>query len=582
MKRLPRWAVILLSVLILVVLVALAAPYFLDANQYRGLIISAIEKETGRKATIGNIRARFLPTVGVTVENFTLSNPPGFAEGNVVSVESIRAGVGLGALLRRELQVNSVEFVRPKITLLTDERGSTNYDFTTPPKSAEKPGAKESGSAFSVATIPEISLTDVEFILGTVRGRDSRITPTVQVSHVSATVGNVSFDEKLLKQWRADADLSGIQVILEGFAGASTITSGKLELRDGALNVTDLEGELGKAAKAKGTLRVADVTKALVEFDVSTPLLDVDKLFPPGPAAASSSPPFKGKSELIAQGKLAAERIRYSGYEASNARATMKVYTDRIELSPASLAAYGGTVSGSARLDFRSAPSRMSVNLAAKNIDVDKMITAVSGKPAKVTGTGELNLRASGPTGKNLFDALTGDGDFAVRNGRVVGFNLGALQTLGKLQQILTFGQSGGNMADTSFSLLNGDLKIGGGRVASNQIHLDSSLGTADMKGSFGFDQTLNYDGRAVLSGGSSSGGSGNNPIQAIGGILGTVTKQPISHMSVPFSVRGTFEDPKIAPGKGIPMVSTSGQKEQTQDQQQPKKKSILDIFRKP
>jgi AsmA protein len=373
-------------------------------------------------------------------------------------------------------------------------------------------------------------------------------------------------------------------VVLEGFAGATKFTSGKLELRDGALNVTDLEAELGNAAKAKGTLRVADVTKALVEFDLSTPLLDVDKLFPPGPASSSStSPPFKGKSELIAQGKLAAERIRYSGYEASNARATMKVFTDRIELSPASLAAYGGSVSGSARLDMRSAPSRMSASIAAKNIDVAKMIAAVSGKPAKVTGTGELNLRASGPTGKNLLDALSGDGDFAVRNGRVVGFNLGALQALGKLQQIISFGQSGGSTADTSFSLLNGDLKIGGGRVASNQIHLDSSLGTADMKGSFGFDQTLNYDGRAVLSGGGSSGGSGNNPIQAIGGILGTVTKQPISHMSVPFSVRGTFEDPKIAPGKGIPMVSTSGQKEQTQEQQQQqKKKSILDIFRKP
>jgi hypothetical protein len=165
-----------------------------------------------------------------------------------------------------------------------------------------------------------------------------------------------------------------------------------------------------------------------------------------------------------------------------------------------------------------------------------------------------------------------------VRNGKVVGFNLGALNALGRVQQIISFGQAGGSVADTSFSLLGGDLRIAGGRVSSNQIHLDSSLGTADMKGSFGFDQTLNYDGRAVLSGGGSGGGS-NNPVSVLGGILGTVTKQPISHMSVPFSVRGTFEDPKIMPGKGIPMVST-GQSSETQEQQ--KKKSIFDIFKKP
>jgi uncharacterized protein involved in outer membrane biogenesis len=514
----------------------------------------------------------------VTVENFALGNPPGFAEGNLVTVESIRAGLSLRALLSKEIQIHSVEFVRPKISLLTDERGRTNYDFDPPKKPAGKSEAAES-SAFTLATIPEITLTEVEFLLGSVRSRDGKVTPTVQASNITATVGNVAFDEKLIKQWTADASLSGIKLTLEGLAGPAEITSGKLELRDGALTVSDLEAELGKAGEAKGSLRVADVTKAVAVFELSTPLLDVDKLFPATPSAASPSPPYTGKSELVAQGKISANRIRYSGYEATNARADVKVYTDRIEVSPASLAAYGGTVNGSAQLNMRTSPSRMSASVQVKNVDVAQMITAVSGKPSKVTGTGELNLKAGGPLGKNVLDTLTGDGDFAVRNGKVVGFNLGALNALGKVQQIISFGQAGGSVADTSFSLLGGDLRIAGGRVSSNQIHLDSSLGTADMKGSFGFDQTLNYDGRAVLSGGGGSGGGSNNPVAVLGGILGTVTKQPISHMSVPFSVRGTFEDPKIMPGKGIPMVST-GQSSETQEQQ--KKKSIFDIFKKP
>jgi len=85
---------------------------------------------------------------------------------------------------------------------------------------------------------------------------------------------------------------------------------------------------------------------------------------------------------------------------------------------------------------------------------------------------------------------------------------------------------------------------------------------------------------------GGQTGTGGDNPIGAITGILGQVTKQTVGRVSIPFAVRGTLDSPKIQPGRGIPSFSTGAQPSGTQTQADPqepaKKKSILDLFRKP
>jgi hypothetical protein len=84
---------------------------------------------------------------------------------------------------------------------------------------------------------------------------------------------------------------------------------------------------------------------------------------------------------------------------------------------------------------------------------------------------------------------------------------------------------------------------------------------------------------------GGQTGTGGDNPIGAITGILGQVTKQTVGRVSIPFAVRGTLENPRIQPGRGIPTFSTasqSGTQTETQSQEPAKKKGILDLFRKP
>jgi len=271
-KGFPRWARILLVLLALILLVILIVPYCRDVDRYRPKIVKAVQEQTGRSVTIGKIRAKLFPPVGFEIENFALANPPGFAEGNLLTVDSIRGGLAWGPLFSGEIQLNSVELVHPTLVLLEDDRGQTNYDL-----SAKKKPAASATSGFRLADIPGIRLSDVDVTLARVMGRKRTLLPLLHVSNLSVDLGDIALDVARLKQWTADADLAGVRGELSGIRGQVEFRSGEFQLRRGAIE-SKFDSDIGKLARVKGTIHVADIEKAVVEFDLSTPLVDLDQV----------------------------------------------------------------------------------------------------------------------------------------------------------------------------------------------------------------------------------------------------------------------------------------------------------------
>lgn len=577
-KRLPRWLWILGSVLIVLILLALVVPYFLDVDRYRPTIAAQIQEATGRKATLGKLHARLLPTVGFTIDQFALGNPPNFADGNLLTAESIRGSLALGPLLRREFQLTSVEIVHPHLYLLEDDRGKVNYDLETP----AKPGQKKAASDVTV-TIDSIEVSGAELTLARVTGGRKKIVPVVHARNVDVTLEDVALDAKKLKQWKADADLDGVVLELPGIKPPLEFRSGSLALRNGGIE-SKFAATLGDITKADGSLKVKDVENAVVVFDLKTALLDLDQ-FTKASTKSDTAPatPARGKSGLVAQGRIAAERIRMAPYEATGATADVRIFDDRMEIWPVKAALYGGVVQVSARMDTRQTPERFSANIQISDLDVGKMMAASPDTRGKMTGTGQLRLQIFGALGDNLLNSLTGTGDLAVRDGKFPGFNMGTLGSLAKVQQLLSLGQSGGGGGgDLTFTSITGDMNIGGGRIQSNRIHLDSPSGTVDLRGSMGFDQTLAYDGQANLAKSASGQAS---PTDALIGMIGAATKRNVTGLSIPFSIRGTFSEPKVGPGRGLPQFAGTSSTQTTQQpaqQQEQKKKSIFDLFKKP
>jgi hypothetical protein len=100
---------------------------------------------------------------------------------------------------------------------------------------------------------------------------------------------------------------------------------------------------------------------------------------------------------------------------------------------------------------------------------------------------------------------------------------------------------------DTPFTVLEGDITIADQRVSSKQIHLDSSAGIVDLRGSLGLDSTLDYQGTVTV-----------NPVSAlgtskVGGVVGGLIGNRVGKISVPLAIGGTIDSPKVRPGNGVP-----------------------------
>jgi AsmA protein len=527
-------------------LVVLAVPYFLNVDRYRDTIAGAIAKQTGRKVTVGAIHARLFPGAGVTVAELHIGNPSGFPAGDLVGADEIRVNVALAPLLHGVIHVNSVDLVRPKLTLLTDSSGKNNYTFTAS-DSAEKAPAKsgDTSSSMTLDQIDSINLTGAEIVVGSViKGAAA---PLVDTKGINITLHNFAVSPMRMHDWQAESNLSSVTLALSGWKDPIAFHTGKFTLSGGKLEA-QFVADLATAADIKGTVNVPDFEHPQVNFEMSSSQLDIDKLIAvasSGPSNSSSMPakpaaPPPGKSELVARGHINIEKITTKPYTVGPANVEIRVYTDRAELWPISIGMYGGTLQISSRVDRVTEPARFTANVQLRNLDVAKVLDVSPSARGKMGGTGELDLPQ---LGGSLSDAwkktLTGTGKFAVRNGHLPGVNLaGAAESVMKMA---------GGGSDTPFTVLEGDINIADQRVASKQIHLDSSAGIVDLRGSLGLDSTLDYQGSVTVNPASAMGSG------AVGSIVGGLIGSRVGKITVPFALEGTIENPKVRPGKGVP-----------------------------
>jgi uncharacterized protein YhdP len=574
---LPRWVWITGGLVALVLLIGLIAPLFINVDKFRPRIAAAIEAQTGRQVTLGAIHARLLPSAHIIVDGFQISNPKDFADGQLLSADQIRGGLTVLALLRGDIHVTSLKLVRPKLVLTQDELGRTNYTFPVEGGSQNSGGAAGTSaggsSEFSLEAIDKISLEDMDVTLQQIPSHGAPPFVMVAAHKVSVKMGDVLLNANAIKQWSADADLSGISVEMGALAAQAVFKSGDVKLANGTLDA-NFRVQVGKIADVKATLHVTDVTNALPTFDISTPELDAGALLasirktpeihtggntPAGAAAQVTD-------QLLAQGKISAERVTWAPYAGGNASAEIHIYGDRMVIMPAVMFLYGGTLQLSARTDSRQDPERYSANLQLRGLDVGRMLaSAPGGMKGKMTGFADFDIQMLGSSGADWQKTLTGSGNFSIRDGKFPGVNLaGALGTLAKVA----------GLNETSFKRIAGDLNIADGRVSTKETKMDSSSGVVELSGGVNLtDQSMSFDGKATL------GGAAAVPAEIISSLLSAASSKNISGgITVPFAIGGTLSDPKFTPGKGIPGIANTSSDSKSKD---PVQAGIQSLFKK-
>lgn len=181
---------------------ALALSLAFPGDVVRDRIVAAVKARTGRDLTVGG-PATFaaVPSAHVSLQDVTLSGPPGMNDAPLAAVQSIDVHVALWPLLWRQVVVESVTLKNPVVTLTVGPDGRNNWEFErqtasrpAPLQFAQAAGETATDAAPASAEPPQhhdisdVSLRDLTIENGTIRYADGRSGASHEATNVSASV----------------------------------------------------------------------------------------------------------------------------------------------------------------------------------------------------------------------------------------------------------------------------------------------------------------------------------------------------------------------------------------------------------
>jgi AsmA protein len=280
--------IILALVALVIVLPAAALLIFVlefDPNSYAPQIIAAVDKATGRQLTLGGpieLERSFTPTIEVT--DVSLSNPPGFAAPNLLTISRAEAQISLLPLLSHRVDIVRLVLTNPNFALETNAAGQADWDFSTaqPASAAPAPSSSQSGGY-------KIALESVAVQNGQVTVKSPSQAMVLALPSLTGTADSTSAPLNL----QAAAAYNGTPFTLAGSVGPVERFSG---IGSGPWPVNLTLTTVGATATVDGA--VAD-PKTGRGFDVtitaSIPALEsLAPVLPPGLLNGQKLPPIHG------------------------------------------------------------------------------------------------------------------------------------------------------------------------------------------------------------------------------------------------------------------------------------------------
>src|SRR5882724_9360704 len=210
--------IVAVSLAVLLVAAALIVPHLIDVNQYHSQIQAQLEKRLGRQVTLGNIELSLFPP-SFQVENAIIAEDSRFATGrSFATAEKLAVSVKFWPLLRKDIEIKSLQLDRPRIELVKDARGIWNFDSLgkqehgKPSTATKEPGEQSSGQ-FELA---HLLITDGQVAITDMQQRETRAV----YDHIDLNVTDFAPDQQF--SLKISALLPGAvkqDILLEGKAG---------------------------------------------------------------------------------------------------------------------------------------------------------------------------------------------------------------------------------------------------------------------------------------------------------------------------------------------------------------------------
>lgn len=206
----------LLAVLLVVVVGIGALLALVDPNQFKPLIAEQVKKATGRELVVsGDISWRFFPSIGFSLGKTEFRNPEGFAEPNMVQLESAELSVSVMPLFSRQLEIGNVSLHDGRVFIQTRKDGLSNLDGLGQQAEVKaEPSVKDEAPVAEPSTQTEpkaaeawtISLAGVELVNASAVIRDDRAGTLTNVSALNFNLSRFAPGEWAL----AEFDITGL------------------------------------------------------------------------------------------------------------------------------------------------------------------------------------------------------------------------------------------------------------------------------------------------------------------------------------------------------------------------------------
>ena len=431
----------LLSLFILIGVVAVAFLTTLDPNAYKEDIRKIVEAQTGRSLSIdGPISLSYYPVLGFSVSQASLGNPDGFEKKNLASIDKLQAGVEVLPLLGGAVRINSLRFERPAIQIIQKADGTNNLGFGT------------TGSAPAAGTgVLDLKITKTEVIDGRIEYQNMANGQNLTLSDVNFALHSFAFNEVFNADFSADINAStpdlsaivksratmnvpddlskvdissldfGLDITPPGYQKTFNITgSGAviISLDKQTLQLKGIQASWDETVlSVDGQVRFSPLLSSSTEFEMTSGTLHLDELIPASGQTQTSPAPslmdMEFPADLIAshdtKGRIKAQRITYSGVEATDIAATITAENGQITLKDMAFNFYDGTYEGRALFDFGVRPVIFEETGQIKGVRVGRALTDYFGQDM-LSGTLDLNydLNSKGPTPKDMMANMAG------------------------------------------------------------------------------------------------------------------------------------------------------------------------------
>ena len=264
MKKAIKWgAIIVGGIIVLIILILLIAPSFIDVNKYKPEIEKMVAENTGCTLTLGgDLDLSLFPWAGISISDVRMGNPKGFKEKDLVSIKNFEVRVKFWPLLSKEVQLKRFILEEARIVMVKNKDGRLNLQSIgkpadKPQKEKKEAAPKEAGGGLPIKslTVGELAITNSSILY-----IDHAAGTKQEVADLTLKLKDLTLDRPFKMSFSANLD--GKPLSAEGTIGPIGKEPGKgtmnLDIAVKALKELDM--------KIKGTLQDPAVAP---KFDIA-------------------------------------------------------------------------------------------------------------------------------------------------------------------------------------------------------------------------------------------------------------------------------------------------------------------------